>query len=163
MTVKFRELQPASASDATAFRQLNLEWIERYFAVEEDDRQVLGDPVGRIIVPGGTILLAEVEGRVVGCCALSTVPPLTDTLELAKLAVTESFQGQKIGLRLTEQAIALARARGARRLVLTTNSGLKTARRLYENLGFTYLASEHAEGFRGHYDRGDTYMELFLR
>ena len=41
-----------------AFRKLNLEWIERFFAVEESDRTMLGDPEGTIIDRGGFVFVA---------------------------------------------------------------------------------------------------------
>ncbi len=161
-TFQIREYRPGSEADATAFRQLNEEWIQRYFVIEDDDRRVLGDPAGQILTPGGVILFAEVDGRTVGCCALVTQADDAQTYELAKLAVTAAFQGRQIGRKLTEASMARAQSLGAKRLVLTTNSGLHAARRLYESLNFTYVPTAQAETFRGHYERGDTFMELLL-
>ena len=161
-TVRIREYRLGSEADAAAFRQLNEEWIERYFVIEEDDRRVLGDPVGQILAPGGVILFAETGERIVGCSALITQPDEPQTYELAKLAVTASCQGRQLGRRLMEASIARAQTLGAKRLVLTTNSQLHPARRLYESLNFTYVATAQAEAFRGHYERGDTFMELIL-
>src|SRR5215212_1424579 len=38
-----------------AFEQLNRDWIESYFVLEEADREVFRDPVGHILDPGGQI------------------------------------------------------------------------------------------------------------
>ena len=141
---------------------MNEEWIERYFVIEDDDRRVLGDPVGQILEPGGAILFAEIDGQIVGCSALIVQPDDPQTYELAKLAVTASFQGQRLGRRLMEASMTKAQTLGAKRLVLTTNSQLHPARRLYESLNFTYVPTAQAETFRGHYERGDTFMELSL-
>ena len=45
------------------FRRLNVAWLERYFNVEPIDEQVLGDPEGEILAPGGEILFALLEVR----------------------------------------------------------------------------------------------------
>ncbi len=161
-TVQTREYRLLSEADALAFRALNEEWIQRYFLIEEDDRRVLGDPVGQILEPGGAIFFAEVAEQIVGCSALIVQPDDPQTYELAKLAVTASFQGHGIGRRLLEISMMKARLLGAKRLVLTTNSGLHKARHLYESLNFAYVPAAEAETFRGHYERGDTFMELRL-
>ncbi len=160
--VQIREYHPGSEADAAAFRQLNEEWIERYFVIEDDDRRVLGDPMGQILAPGGAILFAEIDGKIVGCSALIVQPDEPQTYELAKLAVTTSFQGRQLGRRLMEASMTKAQKLGAKRLVLTTNSKLLAARHLYESLNFTYVPTVQAEAFRGHYERGDTFMELRL-
>ena len=161
-TVQIREYHPGSEADALAFRQLNEEWITRYFVIEDDDRRVLGDPTGQILDPGGAILFAEVDAQIVGCSALIIQADDPQTYELAKLAVTGFFQGRRLGRQLMEASMAKAREMGAKRLVLTTNSRLHPARRLYESLNFSYVPTARAEAFRGHYARGDTFMELNL-
>lgn len=160
-TVQFREFDPSSKRDAVAFRELNEEWITQHFVVEDEDRKVLGDPLGQIIRPGGAILFAEVEGRIVGCCALIAQTDDPQTYELAKLAVTAEFQGRQIGRHLILAVIAKARAMGAQRLFLLTNSALKPARKLYESLNFTCMTPAQACG-HAHYNRCDTFMELRL-
>jgi predicted nuclease with RNAse H fold len=57
-------------------------------------------------------------------------------LEVKGLAVDPDRQGEGIGAALLDAAIALARDRGARRLVLRVLSGNAVARRLYEGRGF---------------------------
>lgn len=77
----------ASQCDADAFRALNEEWISRLFTLQEEDRAVLGDPFGRIVGPGGDVLLARERGSgaAVGCVALLAYPDAV--FELAKMAV----------------------------------------------------------------------------
>ena len=128
-----------------AFRALNLEWIERYFVVEEADRAVLDDPEGGILAAGGHILMAEVDGAAVGCCAL--IREADDTFELAKMAVSPRAQGQGIGATLGRAAIERARSAGAKRVELVTNSALAPALHVYRKLGFVDApvgASEYA-------------------
>ena len=121
--------------DAEAFRELNREWIARYFKVEEQDLIQLDDPVGNILRPGGQIVMAIADGERIGCCALVFVK--TGVFEVAKMAVSERYRGQGIGRRLLEYTIAQARRLGAHTLELASNTKLANAVHLYESLGFT--------------------------
>ena len=94
----------------------------------------------------------------IGCCALLAIAP--GEFEVAKMTVTESFRGTGIGRKLLEEAIAEARASGAHRLYLETNSKLTPAIRLYESLGFRHLPPERI--VPSAYARANVYMELFL-
>jgi putative acetyltransferase len=151
---------PFETRHARAFRDLNIAWLERYFAVEEKDRDLLGDPERRIIAGGGAILIAEDrQGIAVGCVAL--VPIEGEVLELAKMAVAEHCQGRGVGGLLMDAAIATARALGARALYLESNSRLGPALHLYERAGFRHLPA--GERPRSPYARCDVYMRLQLR
>src|SRR6266550_6487668 len=121
---------------APAFARLNLEWIERFFTVEELDRLMLTDCEHTIIAPGGQIFFATREEDVIGTAAV--VRHSAAVCELAKMAVVPSAQGQGVGRKLAGAAIAFAEARGAHKITLMTNSRLKPALHLYEGLGFTY-------------------------
>ena len=125
--------RPALAPD---FARLNRAWLELYFTVEPLDEEYLRDPEGYIIAPGGEIFFALDGDEVIGTCAM--IPRGDDEFELAKLAVTPAAQGRGIGQRLVEAAIAFARSRGAKRVILVSNSGLGPALRLYERLGFAH-------------------------
>ena len=121
---------------ARYFRDLNYEWLEKYFEVEPYDRIVLNDPQKQIIKLGGYVFFARVEAEVVGTCAL--LKHTERKYELAKMGVTERFRGRGIGRRLTQAAIDKARALGADTLVLATSRLLPVANHLYESLGFQY-------------------------
>lgn len=53
------EIIPYSAELHEAFRQLNLEWLDKYNLREEADMVVLNDPQGMILDNGGVIYLAK--------------------------------------------------------------------------------------------------------
>ena len=80
-----RTFQPG---DEKPFKELNEAWISRDFALEPGDREVLNDPRGKILATGGEICLAELDGVVVGCCALIAIGP--GEFELAKMTVSEA-------------------------------------------------------------------------
>ncbi|MER7694011.1 GNAT family N-acetyltransferase [Streptomyces sp. NPDC097610] len=149
----------ASQSDADAFSALNEEWISRLFTLQDEDRAVLGDPFGRIVGPGGDVLLAREpgSGTVVGCVALLAYPEAV--FELAKMAVASAAQGRGIGRQLIAAAIDRARALGGARLFLGTNSKLAAAIHLYEEAGFVRITRDRLP-VTDYYARADTLMEL---
>lgn len=153
--IRIRPFQPG---DEKAFRQLNEEWIAKHFSIEEADKLALGDPVGKILKPGGHIFIAVADGEPVGCCALAAMEP--GVFELAKMAVTERCQGHGIGRKVLEYTVAQAKALGARRLCLDTNSKLVNAIHLYESVGFRHLPPERMKA--SSYARSDVQMEMFL-
>jgi putative acetyltransferase len=149
-------IRPFQAGDEDAFRRLNQDWIERYFRMEEKDHETLADPRGRILDAGGAILIAEADGEAVGCCALIPMQQGAPELELAKMAVAPEYQGRGLGQGLIGAAVEAARDRGARRVILETNSKLGPALRLYERMGFVRIAPLH----ESEYSRSDVWMEL---
>ena len=53
------EIIPFHPRHRDDFKRLNVEWLERYFYVEAIDHEVLSDPEGAILAPGGYIFLAR--------------------------------------------------------------------------------------------------------
>ena len=117
-----------------AFRDLNLDWIEEYFAVEELDRKHLNFPGESFVDSGGAILMAEVDGEAIGCCGL--LRHGDGVYEVSKMAVKRDYRGCGIGEALLGAIIAHARSRGARRLEIISSTRLETAIRLYRRMGF---------------------------
>ena len=126
-----------------------------YKRQEPIDAQVLGDPQTHIIDPGGQILMASLDGQVVGTCALKSHPG--NELELTKMAVDPSAQGQGIGKQLIQASIDYFTAENAQRLWLETNHILTTAIALYEKFGFVRIGNGPRPGSR--YQRSDYYMQ----
>ncbi|MGH6780961.1 MAG: GNAT family N-acetyltransferase [Solimonas sp.] len=145
---------PFATALAPAFRQLNLDWIERLFRVEPPDRKVLDDPEHAIIVPGGQIFFALDGESAVGTVAM--IHCGSGRYELAKMAVVSSHQHRGIGERLGAAGIAWACRNGATSVFLETNSRLAGAIRLYERLGFCHAVDPSPT----EYARADVYMEL---
>ena len=138
------------------FERLNREWIERWFTLEEGDRTVFADPAGHIVEPGGQIFFVVDEVGVRGTCAV--IRHDADTLELAKMAVEPAAQGRGYGDRLVQAAVGFARAAGARRLILVSNTRLGPALNLYRKHGFQDVPLDPANG----YSRADIQLELQL-
>jgi putative acetyltransferase len=152
--VVLRRFQPG---DEKPFKELNEAWISHDFTLEPGDHEVLNDPQGKILAKGGQICLAELDGEVVGCCAL--VPMKRGEFELAKMTVSETARGHGIGRRLLVFAIAVARVLRAHRLYLESNTKAASAIHLYEELGFRHMTTpEHASK----YARANVFMEMFF-
>jgi putative acetyltransferase len=143
--------------DEEPFRRLNEHWIRAHFALEPEDAAVLADPHHHILAPGGQICVAELDGAVIGCCAL--VPMAPGEFELVKMTVSEAARGHGVGRRLLAFAIDTAQRMGARRIRLESNKRAAAAVHLYEELGFRHLPEPlHASKFA----RADVFMELPL-
>jgi DNA-binding MarR family transcriptional regulator/GNAT superfamily N-acetyltransferase len=138
------------------FRELNFEWISKYFEIEEEDRKILSNPEEMIISKGGEIFFARIDDEIVGTCAAVKVDKTT--YELAKMAVTEKAQGKQAGKKLAFAVIGFAYSKGANSVILETNSGLHSAIRLYESIGFKNVPGT----FDSKYSRSTFRMKLEL-
>jgi ribosomal protein S18 acetylase RimI-like enzyme len=132
---------------AVAFRVLNLDWIEEYFAVEALDRRHLDRPIESFIETGGAILMAELAGSIVGCCGL--LKHGEDVYEVSKMAVAREYRSRGIGRVLLGEMISHARQRGARRLEILSNTVLAPAIHLYKQLGFVEVPLQSDAYARG--------------
>ena len=137
---------------APYFRDLNIDWLEKYFHVEPIDHEVLNHPDKYVIAPGGTILFARVGGEVVGTVALKYHGD--GVFELTKMAVTPASQGLGIGRRLLTACIQRFQELNGQRMYLESHSSLETAIRLYEGFGFEHENRPSPAA----YDRADVYM-----
>ncbi|GAA3339868.1 hypothetical protein GCM10017714_17310 [Curtobacterium pusillum] len=147
-----------TSADAEAFRVLNEAWISRFFTLEDEDRKLLGDPVGQIVEPGGAAFVARLGDTVIGCIGIAPVGP--GVFELVKMAVSPEHQGHGTGRKLIATALDRARALGAHRVVLESNAQLASAVHLYERFGFRHLG--HDEIAPSPYVRADVHMALDL-
>ena len=148
----------ATPADSDAFRTLNEAWIRQFFTLEDEDRKLLGDPVGQIVEPGGAAFVARLGDTVIGCVGIAPVAP--GVFELVKMAVSPVHQGHGTGRKLIAAALDRARALGAHRVVLESNAQLASAVHLYEAFGFRHLG--HDEVAPSPYVRADVHMALDL-
>ena len=133
MNVEIDTLRP---THGTRFAELNRAWLDEYHLMEHSEEAQLADPQAHFVGSGGQVFVALYENNVVGTCAV--LPNGADEFELAKLTVSPEFRGHGIARRLVARCIAFARDRGARRVMLVSNSQLQPALRLYESMGFEY-------------------------
>jgi ribosomal protein S18 acetylase RimI-like enzyme len=128
---------------AVHFKNLNIDWLQKYFYVESTDEEMLYDPQKHIIDKGGYIFFAEANNEIAGTVALMKVKE--GIYELAKMAVDEKFQGHKIGNRLMVSAIDKVKNLAATKLILYSNTMLGPAIHLYKKYGFVEVPLENSE------------------
>jgi putative acetyltransferase len=139
-----------------AFERLNRDWIERYFVLEPADREIFRDPEAAILDRGGEIFFIVEESRALGTCAVLRHD--SGEYEIAKMAVAPEARGRGLGDRLMEAAIGFAHARGARKVVIVSNTVLEPAIRLYRKHGFLEVPLAADTRYR----RANIRMELEL-
>ncbi len=119
---------------AEDFKRISYQWIDQYFGIEQEDRELMENHKARILDTGGAILLAKIEQEIVGVCAL--IKHNNQYYELAKMGVLPKYQGLKIGKRLAEAILNEALDLGAEKVFLESSSKLNAALALYHKLGF---------------------------
>ena len=150
------KIVPYRPDHAAAWVSLNEYWIlAGGYALEAKDRLVLDDPEGSILSKGGVIFIAERDGEAIGCCSLMAMAD--GGFEVGKMAVAANAQGLGLGRRLLDACEAHARAAGAPRLYLETNSAQTHAIALYRRFGFVDLPAQPTP-----YARCNVWMEKRL-
>jgi N-acetylglutamate synthase-like GNAT family acetyltransferase len=139
------------------FYELNIEWLEKYFDVEDYDRSVLGNPEELIINKGGVILFAKLENDIVGTVALMPTKE-KKVYELSKMAVMPKFRNKKIGQKILNEIICISKQMKLNKLILYSNRKLKNAINLYLKYGFKEVRLEST----CHYKRADIKMSLSI-
>ena len=91
---------------------------------------------------GNHLLVAELDGAVVGCLQLTLIPGISHLgairAQIEGVRVDGRFRGHRIGEALLRDAIDRSRAAGARMAQLTTDVSRADAKRFYERLGFVH-------------------------
>ncbi|MHA6280240.1 GNAT family N-acetyltransferase [Salinimicrobium sp. CAU 1759] len=145
--------EPQYAED---FKNLNIEWLEKYFWVEPHDEEVLGKPEKYIIDPGGTIFFVLENEKIIGTVALMKIEE--GIFELTKMAVVPAAQGKNVGQQLMQHTLDYARSKGWKKLIIFSNRKLENAIHIYKKYGFLEIPI----GENNPYARGDIKMELPL-
>ncbi len=123
------------------FYDLNIEWLEYFFQVEEYDYKVLSNTKKYIINKGGKIFFAESAGNIIGTVALM---PTKNKLvfELTKMAVKPEYRNKGIGKKLLKKCINYSKSNNHSSIILYSNKKLNNAIHLYRNFGFKEIKME---------------------
>jgi DNA-binding MarR family transcriptional regulator len=146
---------PYSDEYAQLFHDLNMEWLERYFYVEEHDREILENPRSYIIDNNGYIFFAKYNDKIVGTVALMNEPGV---YELSKMAVLPNYQGLKIGQKLMDHCIQFSKEKNWSAILIYSNTKLFPAINMYRKNGFVEIPIEKNTP----YERGNIKMVLHL-
>jgi DNA-binding MarR family transcriptional regulator/N-acetylglutamate synthase-like GNAT family acetyltransferase len=115
------------------FRDLNYEWLNEYFEVEEEDDRILLNPE-QILKEKGIIIFGAESGRIAGTAALIHLNE--EECELTKMSVTKGFQDRQIGKKMMDYLLDYAKQQNYQKMILLTNPVLKKAVGLYKSRGF---------------------------
>jgi ribosomal protein S18 acetylase RimI-like enzyme len=138
------------------FEKFNRQWIEAWFTMEPLDEWVLTKPEEAILKDGGGILMAFYDGVVAGTAGLRKISD--SVFEFTKMAVDENFRRKGIAEALCYASFEKARALGASKVILYSNTKNAGAIKLYEKIRFKHLPVENDV-----YARANVKMEIDLR
>lgn len=136
------EIIDYSGEYANDFRELNLEWLDKYNLTEAHDLEVINHPKEAILDKGGHIFLAREGDRIVGTAGIANEGD--SIYELVKMTVVPAFRGQGISKMLIEKCLDKARELKARKVFLYSNSQLQTAISLYKKYGFVHVDASNS-------------------
>jgi len=111
------------------------------------DADAVEERLDRLWVVGDRVIVAEVEGDVVGVVHLQVTPALERERPAGKigaLVVDEGHRGQGIGRALFAAVEQEARLRGCELVYLTTAEQRDDAHAFYERLGLEYVGRRYS-------------------
>jgi ribosomal protein S18 acetylase RimI-like enzyme len=155
-----RLFTPATRDDLAQVREIFQEYADQLgidLCFQQFDRELAQLP-GDYAPPRGTLLLAEVEGVVAGCCALRPLDTsdYPNAAEMKRLYVRKAFRGFGLGRQLAEATLDAAREAGYASVLLDTLDDMEAARALYEELGFEPIEPYYHNPIPGaHYLKAD--------
>jgi len=150
-----RMIQPGNAAEWEQVRELFHEyWSSFGFSpcFQNFESEVAGLP-GAYAPPGGTLVLAMIDGELAGCAALRRFD--AERGEAKRLYVRPQFRGQGVGRALLGWVIAEARSMGYREIVGDTV--MAVALEMYDRAGF-----ERTEPYSAQPTPGAIYLRLKL-
>ncbi len=158
--IQLVELAADDAALLAATRELLLEYAEGLgidLDFQDFDAELAALP-GEYREPGGTMLLALVDGHVAGCGAFRPIADVDypNACEMKRLYVRRAFRGFGIGRVVAQALLDRAIQAGYSNMLLDTLDDMEAARDLYESLGFEEIPPYYFNPIPGaHYLRAD--------
>ena len=123
------------------FYDLNIEWLNNFFEVEEYDHKILSNAKKYIIDKGGKIFFAILEDKIIATVAL--MPTENELIyELTKMAVKPKYRNKGIGKKLLNKCVEFSNYNGYESIILYSNKKLSNAIHLYKLFGFEEIKME---------------------
>ena len=140
------------------FYDLNIEWLNEFFLVEDYDKKILSNPQKYIINKGGSIFFDNKCGRIIGVVALMPTHEL-GVYELTKMGVKKALRNKGVGKLLLKKCIEQVRENELKKVIIYSNRKLENGIYLYKSFGFTEVELEK----KSNYKRADIKLELDLQ
>ena len=148
-THKIQIRPAATAAEIDDIRKLFREYenfLEVDLCFQSFEEELAGLP-GKYAPPGGTLLMADDNGKMAGCVAVRELAP--GICEMKRLYVRPTARGTGLGRQLALAIIDAARALGYTAMRLDTLKKLEAALRLYHSLGFKEIPPYYANPLDG--------------
>ncbi len=133
-------VRPATADDAGPIAGLLVRGSREPDAEDPAREWRYAAAIDRVRARGGEVLVATLDGEVVGCCQVGVVEHVQHAggraCELESVHVDEGRRNAGIGRALVEAAVEWGVARGCYRAQLTSHVSRTDAHRFYERCGF---------------------------
>ncbi|MEO8118942.1 MAG: GNAT family N-acetyltransferase [Rhodoferax sp.] len=113
---------------------------------------------GEYSEPRGALLMALIDDKLAGCCALRPLDTVDypNACEMKRLYVRPVFRRSGVGRQLVEAIMDCARQAGYDCVLLDTLDEMETARTLYQDLGFEEVPPYYHSPIEGaHYLKVD--------
>ncbi|MGE0501907.1 MAG: GNAT family N-acetyltransferase [Rhizobiaceae bacterium] len=111
----------------------DIERVSRYFEPRLFEPELAGLP-GKFAPPKGSLLVAYIDGRAMGCVAMRDLGD--GVCEMKRMYVADEARGHGVGRALVSHLIADAKAAGHAVMRLDTSMHQHAAMTLYEQAGF---------------------------
>jgi ribosomal protein S18 acetylase RimI-like enzyme len=101
---------------------------------------------------GQAVLVAEADGKVIGCLSTSSMAVLHRPAPVGRISmmvVDEAHRGQGIGAQMVREAERLLAANGCRLIEVTSNNRRTDAHRFWESNGYERTSSRFAKAVGG--------------
>jgi putative acetyltransferase len=136
----FEFITPGTPALLEATRQIFREYAGQLgidLCFQNFDEELAALP-GDYAAPQGSLLLAMLDGKVAGCCALRPLDNVDypNAAEMKRLYVRQAHRRSGLGRQLAEAILDAARMAGYHSVLLDTLSDMEAARALYVDLGF---------------------------
>ena len=140
------------------FYDLNIEWLNEFFLVEDYDKKILSNPHKYIINKGGSIFFVKKGRKIIGVVALmpTNAPKV---YELTKMGVKKSSRNKGVGKLLLKKCIEQAKKTKLKKLIIYSNRKLENAIYLYKSFGFIEVELEK----KPNYQRADIKLEFLFQ
>ena len=153
-------LSPRNEADLLQTKEIFLAYAKAInidLCFQDFDTELANLP-GDYSPPRGALLLAWVDQKLAGCCAMRPLDSsdYANAAEMKRLFVRPEFRGLGLGRQLAESIIDAARMSGYDSVLLDTLDDMEIARAMYEDLGFKEIPPYYHNPLAGaHYLKVD--------
>jgi ribosomal protein S18 acetylase RimI-like enzyme len=135
-------VREARAADCAAIKRL-IDQLGYPVTVGEVEERL-----GLIEDAGQAVLVAELDGSIIGCLSTSVMHVLHRPAPVGRISmmvVDEKYRGRKIGAQMAREAERLLAAKGCRLVEVTSNNRRIDAHRFWESNGYERTSSRFAK------------------